>query len=73
MTVVQEAKGDIFHVLTSVETHKGARTMCINAKTHHVFLPYAEYGEPPAPTKENPKPRPPVKPGSFTILDIAPN
>ena len=41
-------------------------------KTHHLYLPTAEFDPPQAATKENPKPRPMVKPGSFVVLDIAP-
>jgi hypothetical protein len=59
-------------VLENVSTQKGARTLALNAKTGHLFLPTAEFGPPPAPTPENPKPRPSVVPGSFEILDLAP-
>ncbi|MEP6795922.1 MAG: YncE family protein [Saprospiraceae bacterium] len=72
VTVVQEDKGDKFRVLTTIDTHKNARTICIDAKTHHLFLPYAEYGETPAATKTTPNPKAALKPGTFTILDIAP-
>lgn len=72
MTVVQEAPRDSFKVLENIATRKGARTIAVNGKTHHLYLPTAEFDPPPAPTKENPKPRPVVKPGSFVVLDIAP-
>ncbi len=72
LTVVQEDKGDKYRILATVETHKDARTVCLNAKTHHLYLPYAEYGDVPAPTKTVPKPKAPLKPGTFTILDISP-
>ncbi|MEP6648223.1 MAG: YncE family protein [Saprospiraceae bacterium] len=72
LTVVQEKTANDFSVLTTVPTQKGARTICINKKTHHLYLPVAEYGETPAATKAVPNPRPPIKPGSFVILDVAP-
>jgi YVTN family beta-propeller protein len=72
MTVVQEVSKDKFTVLENVKTQKGARTISVDTKTHHLFLPAAEYGETPAATKEHPKPRPPIKPNTFVILDIAP-
>ncbi|MGB4849436.1 MAG: YncE family protein [Saprospiraceae bacterium] len=72
VTIVQEDKGDKFRVLTTVVTHKDARTICLDAKTHHLYLPYAEYGETPPATKTTPNPKPPLKPGTFTILDISP-
>ena len=72
LTIVQEVSKDKFSVLENVKTQKGARTIAIDIKTHHVFLPTAEFGETPAPTKDKPKPRPQVKPNTFVILDIAP-
>ena len=72
MTVVQEAPRDSFKVLENIATRKGARTIAVNVKTHHLYLPTAEFDPPRPPTKENPKPRPMVKPGSFVVLDIAP-
>ncbi|MCX6246714.1 MAG: YncE family protein [Bacteroidetes bacterium] len=72
MTVVKEENKDSFKVLENFPTQKGARTITLNPKTHKIYLPVAEYGETPAPTKENQRPRPPVKPNSFTILEIEP-
>ena len=72
LTVVQEENKSKFTVLENVRTQKGARTIAVDNKTHHVFLPTAEFGATPAPTKDRPKPRPQVKPNSFLILDIAP-
>ena len=73
LTIVQEESVDKFFVLESIQTQKGARTICIDNKTHHIYLPAAEFGETPEATSENAYPRPKVKPGTFTILDIAPN
>ena len=72
LTVIQEVDANTFKVLENVNTQKGARTISVNSKTHHIFLPTAEYGETPKPTNENPRPRPSVKPNSFVILDVAP-
>ena len=72
ITVVQEEGKDKFKVLETVKTQKGARTIAVDTKTHHLFLPTAEYGETPAATADNPKPRPSIKPGSFALLDVAP-
>jgi hypothetical protein len=71
LTVVQEA-GGTFTVLENVATQRGARTIALDQKTHHVYLPTAEFGPAPAPTADNPKPRPPVVPGTFVVLDVAP-
>lgn len=70
LTVVQEEAKDKYAVLENVPTQAGARTLTVNTKTHHVFLPTAKFGPPPAPTAQNPKPRPTMLPGSFVILDV---
>jgi YVTN family beta-propeller protein len=71
LTVVQAAGGK-FTVLENVATQKGAKTIALDQKTHHVFLPTAEFGPAPAPTADNPKPRPSIVPGTFVVLDVAP-
>lgn len=70
MTVVQEKDANTFSVLENVPTHKGARTVTLNSKTHKVYLPTAEYNAAPAPTAQNPRPRATVKPGTFTVLEV---
>ncbi len=72
MTVVQEVDANTFKVLETVSTQKSARTITLDSKTHHLYLPAAEFGETPEKTKDNPHPRPSVKPNSFVVLDIAP-
>ncbi|MGA2507726.1 MAG: YncE family protein [Chitinispirillaceae bacterium] len=72
LTVVQEENKDSFKVIENIVTQKGARTLALNGKTHHLYLPTAEFGPPLSPTAENPKPRPTIKPGSFVILDVEP-
>ncbi len=42
--------------------------MALDPSTHRVFLVTAEYGSPPPATAERPRPRPTVKPGTFTLL-----
>jgi YVTN family beta-propeller protein len=68
LTVVKEDSPDKFTVLENVQTQRGARTMEIDPKTHRVFLVTAEFGPAPAPTADHPRPRPPMVPGSFTLL-----
>ena len=70
LTVVQEDSADKFHVLANVVTQKGARTISVNNKTHHIYMPTGQRGEKPEPTKDNPHPRAPVIPGTFVILDV---
>jgi DNA-binding beta-propeller fold protein YncE len=72
MTVVQEVNKDSFKVLENVKTMSGARTLAVDTKTHHIYLPAAEYNPAPAATADNPRPRRTMKPDSFQVLDIAP-
>lgn len=59
-----------YAVLGTVPTKKGARTMAVDEKTHHVYLPTAEFG--PAPeAKTGQRSRPPMVKGSFQILVIS--
>jgi DNA-binding beta-propeller fold protein YncE len=72
LTVVREESPRRFVLVENVSTRKGARTMALDPKTHEVFLPTAEVGPTPAATKDNPRPRPPIKPGTFSILVLGP-
>jgi YVTN family beta-propeller protein len=68
LTVVREDSKDKFSVAENVTTQRGARTMAVDHRTHKVYLPTAQFGETPAPTKERPRPRPPIIPNTFVIL-----
>jgi DNA-binding beta-propeller fold protein YncE len=72
LAVIQEKDKNTFSVFDNVPTQPGARTIALDARTHHLFLPTAEFGDPPAATAENPHPRPAIKPGTFVVLDIEP-
>jgi hypothetical protein len=69
LTVVKEVSPTEFKVVETVKTELGARTIALDAKTHHVFVSTAQYGETPAATAENPNPRPKVVPGTFAVLE----
>jgi DNA-binding beta-propeller fold protein YncE len=70
LTVVHEDSPDKFTVVGNVQTQRGARTMALDLKTHNIFLVTAEFGPPPAPTAEHPRPRPTIVPGSFVVLVV---
>jgi len=72
VTVIQKTGKDDYKVVENIATHKGAKTMALSQSTHHLYLPCAEYDAAPAPTKEKPKSKAPVKANSFMVLDIAP-
>ncbi len=70
LTVVHEDSPDKFSVAENVPTERGARTMTLDAAKHQVFLVTAKFGPPPAPTTEQPHPRPAILPDSFVVLVV---
>ena len=70
LTVIHEDSPDKFSVVQSVATQRGARTMAIDLKTHEVYLVTAKFGPPPAPTAQQPRPRPSMVPDSFVVLVV---
>jgi outer membrane protein assembly factor BamB len=70
LTVVKEESPDKFSVAENVPTQRGARTLALDAKTHHVFVVTAQFGERPAATADNPRPRPAIGPDSFVALVV---
>jgi len=72
LTIVREDSTDKFTVVANVPTQRGARTMALDPKTHRIFLVTADFGPPPSPTAEQPRPRPSSIPGTFTILVVGP-
>jgi DNA-binding beta-propeller fold protein YncE len=71
VTVIQEVDKNNFRVLETIATMAGARTLAVDIRTHHIYLPTAEFEHAPAPTTENPRPRRTIKPDTFAVLDIA--
>ena len=53
---------------STVATGPRGKTMALDPRTHRVYVPVAQYGAAPAPTAGNPRPRPPMVPGSFAVL-----
>jgi YVTN family beta-propeller protein len=72
LTVVSEVNPNKFEVVENVPTKRGARTMALDTKTHHVFTVTADFGPPPAPTPDRPRPRPPMLPDTFEVIELAP-
>jgi DNA-binding beta-propeller fold protein YncE len=68
LTVVKEDSPGKFSVAETVPTEKGARTMALDLKTHDVYVVTAKFGPRPAPTSDNPHPRPAILPDSFVVL-----
>lgn len=71
LTVVHEDSPDKFSVVENVPTQVRARTMALDGKTHQLFLVTAEFGPAPAATAQQPRPRAPMVPGTFTLLTLS--
>jgi outer membrane protein assembly factor BamB len=72
LTVIRQLAPDKYEVVDNVATERGARTMELDEKNHHLFVVTAKFGPPPAPTPERPRPRPSILPGTFHIIELAP-
>ncbi len=71
LTVVHEDSADKFSVAENVPTERGARTLALDPAKHRIFLVTAKFGPPPAPTAEQPRPRPAILPDSFVLLVVS--
>jgi DNA-binding beta-propeller fold protein YncE len=71
LTVIHEDSPTTFSVVESVPTMRSARTMTLDPATHTVYTVGAKFGPPPAAaTSDNPRKRPPMVPGTFTLLVV---
>jgi YVTN family beta-propeller protein len=59
-----------YPTVQSLATTRGARTMAYDATNDRIYLVTAQFGPRPAPTADNPHPRPTILPGSFTIIVV---
>lgn len=69
LSVVDASKPD-YPTIESLPTQRGARTMTYDPSTDRAYVVTAEFGPRPAPTADNPRPRPTILPGSFTVIAI---
>lgn len=72
LSIFHEDSPDKYTLLQSVKTLPGARTMALDRKTGSVYLPVSDLGPAPAPTSDNPRPRSPRVPGTFSVLVVGP-
>ncbi len=70
ITVIHEESPTKFVVVENAKTEQRARTMEIDTKTHALFTVTAQFGEAPKPTTEHPRPRPPMVPNTFVLLEL---
>jgi DNA-binding beta-propeller fold protein YncE len=67
---VVDASKPAYPTLETLPTEKGARTMAYDAASDRVYVVTAEFGPRPEATAANPRPRPPILPGSFKVIVI---
>jgi len=65
---VVDASAAGYPTIESLSTQRGARTMAYDPSADRVYVVTAEFGPRPEPTAQNPRPRPPIVPGSFTVI-----
>jgi len=70
MTVVTQESADTYTPLGDAPTQRGSRTMAYDTKTHRAYLAAAEYGQAPAPQPGARPARPPMVPGSFSVIVV---
>jgi DNA-binding beta-propeller fold protein YncE len=71
LTVVHEGPDpQHFAVTQTLPTARGARTIALDAQTHRLYLPTAQFGPLPAASADTPRPRPPILPGTFEVLVV---
>jgi YVTN family beta-propeller protein len=69
LSVIDAATPD-FKTVETLPTQQGARTMAYDETTDRVYLVTAQFGPRPTPTPDNPRGRPPMIPGTFTVLVV---
>jgi hypothetical protein len=69
----EQHERDREHDVANVQTGERARNMGIDPATHRIYLAAAKFGPVPAEsTATNPRRRPPMLPGSFTVIVVEP-
>jgi DNA-binding beta-propeller fold protein YncE/mono/diheme cytochrome c family protein len=68
--IFHEESPDEYALVENVKTLPGARTMALDQKTGRVHLPVADLGPLPVATPQNPRPRAPMIPGTFSVLVV---
>ena len=67
---VIDASGSDYKAVQTLATKRSARTMAYDAAADRIYTVAADFGPAPAPTADNPHPRPAMVPGSFEVIVI---
>jgi DNA-binding beta-propeller fold protein YncE len=68
ITIAHEDTPDKYTKVQTINTERGARTMALDEGNHNVYTVTSDFGPTPAPTKEEPDPRPMVISSTFRLL-----
>jgi DNA-binding beta-propeller fold protein YncE len=71
LSVVKEVSANVFKLVETITTKRGARTISLDSKTHMVYLPTADYEPLPADAPKGTRAK--MIPGSFQVLVLAPS
>jgi YVTN family beta-propeller protein len=71
VSVVKEVSANVFKLVETIITKRGARTISLDPKTHMVYLPTADYEPLPADAPKGTRAK--MIPGSFQVLVLAPS
>ena len=66
--IFHEDSPDQYSIVDTVKSQVGAKTMGLDVKTHNLYLDTSDFGAPPAPTAERPRPQPQAVLGTFRVL-----
>ncbi|HEY2344963.1 MAG TPA: YncE family protein [Xanthomonadaceae bacterium] len=68
LTVAHQDDADHYRVVATIPTQKSARTIVLDETAHRLYLPAADFD--PLPSGSPPHARPPMKAGSFVVLEV---
>jgi hypothetical protein len=71
LTVIHQDSPDKYHVVETIPTGERGRNMGLDQASHRIYIASAKFGPAPADsTAANPRRRPPMIPGSFTVVVV---
>lgn len=71
-TIAKEAAPNKLEVVQLLKTERGARTMALDARTHRIYLPTAQFAPAPSPSPGASPTRPSIVPNTLRLLVYAP-